>query len=79
MLYPVTMASFQKFKLNKKKYRTHAEIYESSWVFNQLKNPFGKIDIYKSLHDHVLYFNLLFDTLKIFTGLKNYFYQIFII
>ena len=45
MLYPVTVASFKKFKFEKYKFRTEAETHGSSWVLkNFIKNNKKAID-----------------------------------
>lgn len=52
MQYPSTIASFVKFKLKKKNYRTDAEQSECSWVFDKLIDIDAKVYHYKSQHNN---------------------------
>lgn len=53
MQYPVTVASFQKFKLEKTRYRTYSEEHESSWCFKNLTNSKAMVDIFQNPTDPV--------------------------
>lgn len=44
MLYPVSIASFKRYKQQKYKHRTDAEIAGYSWVFKQLLNKKAKLN-----------------------------------
>lgn len=53
MQYPVTVASFQKFKLEKTRYMTYSEEHESSWCFKNLTNSKAMVDIFQNPRDPV--------------------------
>jgi formylglycine-generating enzyme required for sulfatase activity len=51
MIYPVTIASFKKFKNIKKGYKTEPEKTGYSWVFKGLINDFNEVKNRKYLRD----------------------------
>jgi hypothetical protein len=43
-LYPTTIASFRKYRQEKLKYRTDAEVAQKSWVFKPLVDVFADVE-----------------------------------
>ena len=60
-LYPVTVASFKRYKNDKFNHRTDAETAQFSWVFSKQVNKKAHIDEKKNENDNVILIFIIFN------------------